>query len=362
MVSVYRGRTATVRVLSPCGYGTQILRPHHMYGCRVVTVYRHHANNVPTVAVWPRYTDTVPTWYRYHGHTATVHNMVARCPCTMSTRQLYIPCGHSVHVPWPHGDHTYCLGTDTRYTNIVPTQCLWSPCGHSKRTPCPHGVYRRRVATVHRYRAHTTCMVGVWPQYTNTVPTVAVWPRYMDTVLTQYRYRGHTATVHIVWAWTPCPHGVYHHRVATVHRYRAQTTHGCCVATVYQHRANTVPTVAVRPPYTDTVPTWYRHRGHTATIHNGVARWPCTVSTRQLYISCGHGVHVPWPHGNRLYCLGTISAYRSHTVTVHTVWVQYLCGYGSVYHSHTATVHTPYTVATRRQCHAMATQQLCGQR
>jgi len=105
-------------------------------------------------------------------------------------------------------------------------------------------------------------------------------------------------------------------------------------------------------------------------VHSTKHVWcvtPCTVSTRQLYISCGHGVHVPWPHSNRSYCLGTISAYRRHTVTVHTVWVRYLCGYGSVYHSHAATVHTvwawcPYTVATWRQCHAVATQQLCGQR
>ena len=126
------------------------------------------------------------------------------------------------------------------------------------------------------------------------------------------------------------------------------------VAKVYQHRANTVPMVAVRPQYTDTVPTWYRHHGHTATIHNVVAWWPCTVSTQQLYISCGHGVRVPWPHGNRSYCLGTISAYCSHMATVHTVWVRYLCGYRSVYHSHTATVpchgHTATVWAVLTQC------------
>jgi len=211
-VSVYRGRTATVHVLSPCGYGTQIPRPHHMYGCHVVMVYQHRANNVPTVAVWPQYMDTMPTWYRYCGHMATIHNVVAQCPCTMSTRQLYIPCGHSMCVPWPHGDCTYCLGMDTMatwYTNIVPTQCLRSPCGHGIQTPCPHGVYHRRVATVHRYCAHTTCMVGIWPRYTYTVPTpcllspcghgtqtlcslgidtVATWQLY---ILSGHGHRGH---------------------------------------------------------------------------------------------------------------------------------------------------------------------------
>jgi len=55
-----------------------------------------------------------------------------------------------------------------------------------------------------------------------------------------------------------------------------------------------------------------------------VAWWPCTVSTRQMYIPCGHGVRVLWPHGDRTYHLGTTSVYRSHTATVHTVWVRYL--------------------------------------
>ena len=278
MVSVYRGRTATVRVLSPCGYGTQIPCPHHMYGCRVVMVYRHRANNMPTVAVRPRYMDTVPTWYRYRGHTATVHNVVARCPCTMSTQQLYIPCGHSVRVPWPHGDHTYCLGTDTvatRYTNIVPTRCLRSPCGHGIWTPCPHGVYRHRVATVHRYRAHTTCMVGVCPWYTDTVPTLCLL--------------------------SPCSHGT---RTPCSLGIDTVATRRPYILSGHGHRAHTVCTVAMWLQYTDTVP-----KPHM------VAVWPWytnTVPTPCLRLPCGHSTRTLCPLG-----IDTMATRRPYTTGWH---------------------------------------------
>jgi len=176
----------------------------------------------------------------------------------------------------------------------------------------------RRVAMVHRYHAHTTCMVAVWSWYTDTVPTTCLrlpcghgtWtpcPLGIDTVATRqpyttwwhgvrvpcphsnctYRvatacvYRGHTATIHIVWARTPWPHGIL-----TLCQHGA---YGRRVAMVYGHHAHTVCTVTVWLQYTDTVPTphvWlvYAHGILTPCQHCAYCRRAATVH--------GHHAHL----------------------------------------------------------------------
>ena len=261
-----------VRVPCPHGNCTYHMATACVYRGHTATIHGvwhwHRATTVATVTVRPRYMDTLPTWYRHRGHTVTIHHVVARWPCTMSTRQLYIPCGHSVGVPWPHSNCTYCLGTD-----IVPTPCLRLPCGHSTWTPCLRLPCGHSTWTL---CLRLPCGHGTW--------TPCLWLPC-----------GHGT-------WTPCPLGV--DTMATRQQPYILSGHG--------YRANTMAMVAVRPQYTDTVPTCHRYHGHTETAHRMVARWLCTVSTRQLYIPCAHGARVPWPHGDCTSCLGTISVYRSH--------------------------------------------------
>jgi len=299
--SRYRRHTISYGTQWPCERDRQAPCAHGTYGHSVVTACTQHTG---PVTLW--------TWHQVDRH-RTAHSTGLMCTeHAHCVRCTWSPCGHCVNtahtvVVWPrHGT----VAMWSRYTDTVTTQCVllpcgygtpiqcphvWLPCGHGIPTPCQHRGYSCCVATVHEHRAHLVQIP--WPHGDRTPRggTVAVYRVAMACV---------TATVPNLWhgVRVPCPHGNCTYRMATacVYRGHTATVHGVW----HWHCATTVATVTVRPWYMDTLPTWYRHRGHTATVHHVVARWPCTVSTWQLYIPCGHSVGVPWPHGDCTYCLG----------------------------------------------------------
>jgi len=228
--SQYTDTVTTQCVLLPCGYGTPIQCPHvwlpcghgiptpcqhRGYSCRAATVREHcahlvqipwpHGDRTPrggTVAVyrvhmaivhtvWPwcalrRPYPTCGTVSVYRVHTAIVHTVWPWCACTVATRRPYMVSGiDTVRPPW-----------------------LRLPCGHGTWTPCPLGIdtmATRRPYTTWWHGGHVPC-----PHSNCTYRVATVWV-----------YRGHTATVHIVWARTSCQHRAYGCRVATVHGHRA---------------------------------------------------------------------------------------------------------------------------------------------
>jgi len=148
----------------PCEHGRQAPCGHGTYGHSVVTACTQHTG---LVTLWMSH--QVDGHHTAHS-TGLMGTEYAHC-----VRYTWSPCGHCVNTA-----HTVTVWP--QYTNMVPTWCLQLLCGHGIRTPCPHCVYCHHVAMVHRYHAHTTCMVAMWPRYTHTMPTLC--PLGIDTVAT----------------------------------------------------------------------------------------------------------------------------------------------------------------------------------
>jgi len=151
------------------------------------------AKQLISAPMWPRYLYQVGTVSVYHGCTATIH----------------VATVHRYHT------HTVCTVTMWLwYTDIVPRQDVWLLCGHSTRMPWPHGMYNCCVDTVNSHRATMWCMVAMWPRYLYQVGMVSV-------------YRGHTETVGMVLArcwytvatWQPYVWALYRCTVATRQQY-----------------------------------------------------------------------------------------------------------------------------------------------
>jgi len=226
--------------------------------------------------------------------------------------------------------------------------CLYGDCTYRVATM---GAYGCHGAMVHARRGHMVCTFAVWTRYMATVPprcvrwnatdegtdcqrcsvitagaaevgcvgdipgandlsakqliSAPVWPPYLYQVGTVSVYRGPTATV----------------RVATVHRYSAQTR---CTVTVWPWYTHAVGTRYVQLPC---------GHGTRPPCHHAV----CGLRMATVSMASGHGVRVLWPHGNRSHGVGTVSMPGQYVRLLP-------CGHGI----YTKWARCPCTVATRQ--------------
>jgi len=117
---------------------------------------------------------------------------------------------------------------------------------------------------------------------------------------------------------SPCGHGT-----------RTPWAHGmynCRVDTVHGHCATMRCAVSVWPRYLWQVGMVSVYCGHTATVATVLAWYPCPDN---MYGCChvamvstpsGHGVHVPWPHGNHRHGVHVPWPHGNRRHSVHVLW------------------------------------------